>query len=121
MAKPSLPSMNGPGSGQHFACGQCRANDDTAVDADHRTPARSRNGLRTNGECNVPPSRAVPVDPVGLYAFWYGPRPTKSHPANLGDPYFAGLPTETVHMPGFMATIRKASSRPALRHEGLPC
>src|SRR5579859_927785 len=118
MAKASLPCTSGPGSGQHLACGQCRANGDTAVDADHLTPARSRNGFRANGECNVPPSRAIPVDPVGLYAFRYGPRPTKSHPANLGNPDFAGLPTETVHVPGFHGGDPEAFIAPGFTPRG---
>jgi hypothetical protein len=98
-AEPALLRGTGPGHCEHLSGRQSRADRDAPVEADYLAGARRRDRCGDRGEREVPPSRPVQGDPVGLHAFRHGAGPAEPYPAGLGDPHRASLPAESAHMP----------------------
>ncbi len=75
---------------QQFAGRQGRRHDNTTVNTHHAAVTRTSNGIRNVRKPDMPATRPIPCDPVGLHALRDRPRQAKPHPTHLRHPH----PTE---------------------------
>ena len=96
--EPLLPLLAGPRNLQQLSCGQSCGNSYATVNADYGTSARLRNRRWNHGECDVPPSRTVMSDPVGLSVPGDGTRPAELQSPCLRHQYFADMTAHPTDM-----------------------
>jgi hypothetical protein len=94
----SLPCGKAGGI-QHLPGRQSGGYCHTPVDADDLAVVRCWDRLGNGGKGDMPASRAVQRNPIGLYARRQGARPAEPYPPRRRNPDFAYSPAEPMHAP----------------------